>query len=187
MDDSAELTATRCWVEKTVVGLNLCPFAAAPMKGERIRYRLCGAETPEEIYRELLAEMETLIGLPEAAAETALFVVPLGLTDFETYLDLFAAAEAVIPEAGLEGILQLASFHPEYRFEDADEDDPANYTNRSPYPMFHLIREAPLARALENYKDPEAIPERNIALLRELGLKAMQQRLSACRNGTGEE
>ena len=128
--------------------------------------------------------METLIGLPESQAETSLFVVPAGLEAFETYLDFFAAVETVIPEAGLEGILQLASFHPDYCFEGAEADDPANYTNRSPHPIFHLIREAPLARALENYPDPEAIPDRNIALLRKLGLAEMRRRLAACRAET---
>ena len=174
------LDETRCWVERVVVGLNLCPFAAAPMKGGRIRYVHCAEVEAEGIYRALLTEMETLIGLAEPEAETCLFVVPSGLEAFEAYLDLFEVAEAVIPQAGLEGILQLASFHPDYCFVGAGEEDPANYTNRSPHPMFHLIREAPLARALEKYPDPEAIPERNVSLLRELGLAAMRERLAAC-------
>jgi hypothetical protein len=175
------LDETRRWVEQVVVGLNLCPFAAAPMKGERIRYVHCPERDDEGIYRSLLSELETLIHLPESSAETCLFVVPEGLEDFPHYLELFHIAETVIPQAGLEGIVQLASFHPDYCFEGVEKEDPANYTNRSPYPMFHLIREAPLARALEKYPDPEAIPERNIALLRELGLAEMQRRLAACR------
>jgi hypothetical protein len=178
----AALEATRCWVEQVVVGLNLCPFAVAPMKGGRIRYVLSTEGDAEGIYRALLTEMETLIGLPEAEAETSLLVVPSGLRAFDDYLDLFEIAEAAIPQAGLEGILQLASFHPDYCFEGADADDPANYTNRSPHPMFHLIREAPLARALEHHSDPGAIPKRNIALLRELGLAAVRERLAACRD-----
>jgi hypothetical protein len=168
-------------VEQLVVGLNLCPFASAPMKGERIRYVLCAEHEAEGIYRALLTEMERLIGLPESEAETCLFVVPEGLEHFDDYLDLFEIAELAIPEAGLDGILQLASFHPDYCFEGAATDDPANYTNRSPHPMFHLIREAPLAQALESYPNPEAIPERNIALLREMGLAELQKRLAACR------
>jgi hypothetical protein len=177
------LAETRCWVEKIVVELNLCPFAAAPMKGDRIRYVHCAEQDEEGIYRALLMEMEALLELDETETETSLFVVPAGLEDFEDYLDFFVTAEGVIPEAGLEGILQLASFHPDYCFEGAGADDPANYTNRSPHPMFHLIREAPLARALENYPDPEVIPERNMALLRELGLAEMRQRLAACQGG----
>lgn len=175
------LDETRCWVEQVVVALNLCPFAAAPVKGERIRYVHCAEREVEGIYRALLTEMEQLVGLPESEAETCLFVVPVGLEDFDTYLELFEIAEAVIPEAGLDGILQLASFHPDYCFEGAPVDDPSNYTNRSPHPMFHLIREAPLARALENYPNPEAIPERNMALLREMGLEAVRERLAGCR------
>ncbi len=175
------LAETRCWVEKLVVGLNLCPFAAAPLKAGRIRYVHCAERDEEGIYRALLREMETLLGMDESEAETCLFVVPEGLADFHDYLALFEAAEGVIPEAGLEGILQLASFHPDYCFEGAGAEDPANYTNRSPHPMFHLIREAPLARALEKYPDPEAIPERNVSLLRELGLEEMRRRLAACR------
>lgn len=185
MSPEQALDETRCWVERVVVGLNLCPFAHAPMKGGRIRYVHCAASEAEGIYRALLAEMETLIGLPEVEAETCLFVVPAGLEAFEDYLELFGIAEAVIPQAGLEGILQLASFHPDYCFEGADGEDPANYTNRSPHPMFHLIREAPLARALEKYPDAEGIPARNIALLREMGLAAMQERLAACRHQPG--
>jgi hypothetical protein len=175
------LAQTRCWVEQVVVGLNLCPFAAGPMKGGRIRYVHCGEREAEGIYRALLTEMDTLLGLDETDAETCLVVVPAGLEDFQDYLALFEALEGVIPQAGLEGVLQLASFHPDYCFEGAGMDDPANYTNRSPYPLFHLIREAPLARALEGYPNPEAIPERNIGLLRELGLAEMQRRLAACR------
>ncbi len=175
------LDETRCWVERVVVGLNLCPFAASPMKGGRIRYVACPASDPDGIYRALLQEMETLIGLPEPEAETSLFVVPEGLNDFDAYLDLFETAEAAVSEAGLEGILQLASFHPDYCFEGAGTDDPANYTNRSPHPMFHLIREEPLARALAQYPDPEGIPQRNVERLRALGLSAMQARLAACR------
>ena len=174
------LAQTRCWVEKIVVELNLCPFAHAPMKGDRIRYVHCAEQDEEGIYRALLTEMEALLALDEAEVETSLLVVPAGLEDFQRYLDFFEAAENVIPEAGLEGILQLASFHPDYCFEGDAADDPANYTNRSPHPMFHLIREAPLARALETYPNPEAIPERNMALLRELGLEEMKRRLAAC-------
>lgn len=178
--NTPELDAVRCWVRQVVVGLNLCPFAAAPLKNGRIRYHLCREVGEEAIYRALLSEMETLIGLPLSEAETSLFVVPRGLQRFEAYLDLLDVVEAAIPEAGLEGVLQLASFHPDYRFAGSDGDDPANYTNRSPYPMFHLIREDSLAQALKHYDNPEAIPERNLLLLRSMGLQAMRERLEAC-------
>ena len=186
MTESPAIAATRRWVEQVVVGLNICPFAAAPVRGDRIRYALCEATHPEAIYRALLQEMEDLIGLPESVAEGSLLVVPQGLENFADYLDLFQVAEAAIPEAGLEGILQLASFHPDYQFHGAAPDDPANYTNRSPYPMFHLIREAPLERALARHPDPEGIPARNIELLRRLGLASMRERLASCFDPSGD-
>jgi uncharacterized protein len=180
MREPPVIQATRRWVERVVVGLNLCPFAAVPVRAGRLRYTLCEASHPDAIYLALLQEMETLISLSEAEAESGLLVTPRGLADFGDYLDLFQVAEAAMAQAGLEGILQLASFHPDYCFEGAERDDPANYTNRSPYPMFHLIREEPLARALERYPNPEGIPERNIALLRQLGLEAVREHLAAC-------
>ena len=185
MNSDEVIEATRRWVAGTVVELNLCPFAAAPMKAGRIRYVVCHESGADGIYRALLKELETLYDLPEETAETCLLIVPAGLESFTEYLALLDAAEAAIPEAGLEGVFQLASFHPDYRFQGCDERDPANYTNRSPFPMFHLIREASLERALEQCPEPEKIPERNMALLREMGLEAMQQRLRACRQQGG--
>jgi hypothetical protein len=125
--------------------------------------------------------VEAFLGLSPSQAETGLFIVPQGLQAFADYLELLGAAEDALGAAGLDGILQLASFHPDYVFADAAVDDPANYTNRSPYPMFHLIREAGLAAALESYPDPEAIPERNVRKLRALGLAELQRRLAVCR------
>jgi hypothetical protein len=180
MNSDAVVEATRRWVEGTVVGLNLCPFAAAPVKAGRIRYVVCPESEREGIYRAALNEFETLYGLREEVAEASLLIVPHGLASFEVYLDMLQTLEAVIPEAGLEGVFQVASFHPEYRFEGCDEEDPSNYTNRSPYPMFHLIREGSLEQALRSYPEPELIPERNMALLQEMGLEALQRRLSRC-------
>ncbi|MCU7803456.1 MAG: DUF1415 domain-containing protein [Candidatus Thiodiazotropha sp. (ex Lucinoma borealis)] len=181
MSSEAAIEATRCWVSDTVVGLNLCPFAASPLKAGRIRFTACEATDQETIFRTLLSEMQQLITLEQEQVETSLVIVPVGLESFDDYLGMLDLLEAVIPEAGLEGLLQLASFHPDYRFEGSDEEDPANYTNRSPFPLFHLIREDALEHALDGYPQPEAIPERNIALLRELGLEEMRRRLDACR------
>ena len=160
MHEVAAVSATKCWVEQVVVGLQLCPFAARPLQLGQIRFKVCSASEADGIYRALLSEMETLLRLPEAVAETSLFIVPQGLCDFDDYLALLYAADQAIPAAGLDGVLQLASFHPEYLFAGADQDDPANFTNRSPYPMFHLIREASLSRALEGYPDAGEIPRR---------------------------
>ena len=180
MNDVAALRATRRWLEEVVVGLHLCPFAATPLKLGQIRFEVCLASEADTIYCALLTEMETLLSLPEEEAETSLFIVPHGLSAFDNYLDLLYSADEAIPSAGLGGVLQLASFHPDYCFEGAEQDDPANYTNRSPYPMFHLIREASLAKAIEGYPDAEQIPQRNIDKLRELGLQEIRRRLQAC-------
>ncbi len=178
MTEVAVRAATERWVRELVVGLNLCPFAAAPLQGGRIRYQVCAEAEFEAIYRALLAEIEAFLGLSPYAAETGLFIVPAGLSDFDTYLDMLDLGERALAAAGLEGTLQLASFHPDYRFADAAADDPANYSNRSPYPMFHLIREAGLAAALETYPDAAAIPERNLRRLRQLGLGELARRLA---------
>lgn len=112
--------------------------------------------------------------------ETSLLIFPESLKDFDDYLDFLEIANALMHKQGYEGIYQLASFHPHYYFEGADENDAANYTNRSPYPMLHILREASLERALLNYPDPENIPGRNIKLTRELGLDVMQKLLADC-------
>lgn len=177
VDESVYTQVTEQWVREVVVGLNLCPFAAEPLKLGRIRYAVCGETAPDDIFRSLLLEMEALINRPEAAVETSLFIVPQGLESFDDFLEILYSADEAIPEAGLDGVLQLASFHPDYRFEGATRDDPANYTNRSPFPMFHLIREESLERALSSYPNPELIPQRNIETLRSLGLAEVQRRL----------
>lgn len=181
MDETIAIRATERWVREVVVGLNLCPFAAVPLRQGRIRFAVCREQGTEAIYQVLLAEMEVLLGTAQETAETSLLIVPQGLDSFADYLDLLYAADAAIPAAGLDGVLQLASFHPDYQFEGAAADDPANYTNRSPYPMFHLIREDSLAQALEGYANPQQIPQNNIDKLRKLGLLEMQRRLQACR------
>lgn len=174
---------TRCWLQQVVVGLQLCPFASRPLQQHTIRYRVCDASNGNDIYAALLSEFIDFLQLPPAQAETALFIVPQGLQRFEDYLDLLHAAEAGIDAAGLSGTLQLASFHPDYRFADSADDDAANYSNRSPWPMFHLLREDLMEQALADYPQPERIPERNIRRLRKLGLQHMQRQLAACRRG----
>jgi hypothetical protein len=181
MDETEVVRATERWVREVVVGLNLCPFATVPLRQGRIRFEVCREQGTEAIYRALLAEMEVLLNAAKEVVETSLLIVPQGLDAFADYLDLLDAADAAIPAVGLDGVLQLASFHPYYQFEGAAADDPANYTNRSPYPMFHLIREDSLAQALEGYANPQQIPQNNIDKLRKLGLLEMQRRLQACR------
>ena len=173
------LSETRRWLERLVIGLNLCPFAAAPYRQERIAYTVSDAEAPEAIYLAFLGALQSLVEADPREQETALLILSRGLRSFDDYLDMLALCEQALVEAGLEGRVQVASFHPDYRFADAPQDDPANFTNRSPFPMFHLIREDGLAAALESYPDPAQIPERNMRRLRALGIAGIRALLDA--------
>ena len=177
---SVVIDQTRCWVKNVVIDLNLCPFARVPFEADTIRYVQCDVQDSDAVYGALIEEMADFAQCSAEQAETGLFIVSQGLGDFEDYLDVLEDAQAALEEAGMDAMLQLASFHPDYCFDGMSEDDPANYTNRSPYPMFHLIRQDGLAAALESWQDPESIPQRNVALLREKGLKYMQDRLDSC-------
>ncbi|MBB3331335.1 hypothetical protein BDK63_002218 [Halomonas campaniensis] len=175
------LAATRAWVETFVVARNVCPFAGREVARDSIRYVAVDAGDWEGALHRLVAECERLDESPEI--ETTLLVLTPGLEAFDDYLDFLAVAEALLADQGYEGTYQLASFHPDYCFEGEALDDPANFTNRSPYPMLHLLREAGLERALEHYPDPEAIPERNVAAMRELGTEMLAGALAALRDG----
>jgi len=166
------------WLEKVVIGLNFCPFAKREVLRNSIRYQVCESN---DFKTALLMFMEELTHLDEQdATETTLLIFPNLFQDFNDYWDLVSIAETLLAEQGYEGIYQLATFHPEYCFGDAEEEDAANYTNRSPYPMLHILREASLENALEHYPDPEEIPERNMAVAREKGAQALQQLLENC-------
>ena len=173
------LAATRQWVETFVVARNVCPFAGREVARDTIRYVILDAGDWEQALLTLVAECERLDETP--AIETTLLVLTPGLEAFDDYLDFLEVAEALLADQGYEGTYQLASFHPEYRFADAEPEDPANFTNRSPFPMLHLLREAGLEQALAHYPDPEAIPERNIAALRDVGHEALAQALARLR------
>lgn len=164
---------TREWLERFVIGLGLCPFAASPYDAGRITFAVCDDESLDDIYQAFMSLLFELFTSDPGENETALLILTGGLRAFDDYLDALAMLEQVVVEAGAEGMVQIASFHPGYRFDDTDEDDPANYTNRSPYPMFHLIREDGLAAALESCADPAAIPQRNIEKLRAMGVEGI--------------
>ena len=174
--DPAE-TATRRWVEAVVIGLDLCPFAARPFHAGRVLYRVTQATDSDGLYRAFLTLLEDMYADDGSAWETALLVVDGALADFDDYLDLLEMLEAAVAAVGLEGDFQLASFHPDYRFDGVPADDPANWSNRSPLPMFHLIRQAGLTAALASFPDPEQIPVRNVARLRSLGTAAIKRLL----------
>jgi hypothetical protein len=172
------LDETRLWLERAVIGLNLCPFAKAVHVKGQIRWVLSTAATPAELLAELVAELQALAAADPDAIETTLLVHPQGLGDFFDFNDFLGVAEAALQELGLEGRLQIASFHPRYRFAGTRAEDMGNFSNRAPHPTLHLLREASIARAVAAYPEPEAIYERNIATLRRLG-RAGWQRLLA--------
>lgn len=165
------LTATRGWVERFVIGLNLCPFAGSVAAQGRVRYVMSASRDIDVLYQDLLAEMMFVLESDPQQVETSVLVHPYVLEDFERYLDFLEIVDEAIAAADLEGILQVASFHPDYVFDGVDEDDVSHYTNRSPYPMLHILREDSLSAAIDSHPDPEGIPERNVAKLREMGLE----------------
>jgi hypothetical protein len=177
IEPAPAIERTRRWLERLVIGLGLCPFAAAPYRQRRIVYRVCEASSTAGIYSSFLDTLEALVLADPLEQETALLIVTHGLADFSDYLEQLTILEQAVADAGLSGMIQLASFHPDYRFADAPPDDPANFSNRSPFPMFHLIREDGLAAALESYPEPERIPDRNIRRLRELGVEGIRDLL----------
>lgn len=171
----------RRWVERLVIGEGLCPFAAGPMAAGRVRILCSGATGADDAYRDLLAEVEYLLMADAESVETTLLAVPRALADFGEYLDVLAAGEEALEALGLASGLQIASFHPEYRFAEEPEDDASHYTNRSPCPVFHLIRQESITRVLKSWPDPEEIPRRNRRRMRELGLDYLR-RLAASLN-----
>lgn len=163
------IAETQHWLERAVIGLNLCPFAKAVVAKQQVRYVLSDATTAETLLEQLGEELLRLRDTSAEDIDTTLIVHPQVLTDFLDYNDFLDDADALVEVLGLEGILQVASFHPQYQFAGCEPDDIANYTNRSPYPTLHLLREDSVARAVAAFPDPDAIIERNIATLRGLG------------------
>jgi hypothetical protein len=167
--EANEIQATKAWLEQFVIGLNLCPFAAKPFREDRIHFALEHSPEPTQIAERFIDELERLQASPEI--ETTLLIVPNALSDFNVYWDFIDLAEAITEQLELTGVFQIASFHPEYCFEGVEPDDPANRTNRSPYPMLHFLREQSLSEAIATHPDVAGIPERNVVLLRELATK----------------
>ncbi|HEX7899507.1 MAG TPA: DUF1415 domain-containing protein [Planctomycetota bacterium] len=161
------LVATRAWLDGDVIGLNLCPFARAVRDAGQIRFVVSEAETARTLRIELVAELRLLGTLDPAVTDTTLLIHPRVLADFLDYNDFLGTANGAVDELGLSGTFQIASFHPRYQFAGEAMDDPANRSNRSPYPMLQLLREASVRRALKGYPgDPADIPRRNIERLR---------------------
>lgn len=167
--DADAIAATRRWIERAVIGLNLCPFARAPYAQDRVRIRVSHARDVDALVEDLRAELHWLRQVAAAECETTLLVHPFVLDDFSDYNDFLDVADGVLHEMALEGEIQVASFHPDYQFADADIDAIENATNRSPWPTLHLLRESSVDRAIDSGIDTEAIYERNVELLRRLG------------------
>jgi uncharacterized protein len=166
---SGPLMQTRAWVDQAVVGLNLCPFAKAVQVRGQVRYVLSEANNPEALLATLCEEMDRLVAADPAELDTTLIVHPQLLADFLDFNDFLGIAEEALAEAGHEGVLQLASFHPQFQFAGTEADDITNATNRSPYPTLHLLREASVDRAVAAFPEADTIYEANMKTLEDLG------------------
>ena len=169
------IAAMKAWVERAVIGLNLCPFAKAVQTKNAIRYVVSDAATPDELASDLAGELQRLHSADQNQLATTLLIHPFVLTDFLDYNDFLETADAIVRAMQLEGILQVASFHPDYQFAHTAPDDITNYTNRSPYPSLHLLREASIDEAVKAFPDASAIFERNMDTLRKLGHAGWQE------------
>ena len=167
--DAQAVADTVEWLEKAVIGLNLCPFAKAVHVKQQIRYQVSHATDAEGLLQELVSELELLAETAPEKIETTLLIHPQALTDFMDFNDFLEVADAAVEALQLDGILQVASFHPDYQFAGTMPDDISNYTNRSPYPTLHLLREASIDRAVEAFPDADVIVERNVKTLDALG------------------
>jgi uncharacterized protein len=171
MTESDPIAATQRWLERAVIALNLCPFAKAVHAKRQVRFVLCEATDVDGLREALATELLLLRDTPAEAVDTTLIVHPHVLLDFLDYNDFLGEADALVEAMDLEGVLQVASFHPQYQFAGTAPDDVENFTNRSPHPTLHLLREDSVARAVEAFPDPDTIVERNIETLRKLGIE----------------
>ena len=166
---AAVVAATRTWMERAVIGLQLCPFARAVYVNEQVRYVVSDAPTTAALRAALERELHTLKQTDASVLDTTLLIHPQVLTDFLDYNDFLEVAEATVEALGLSGVVQIASFHPAYQFVGTTSDDVTNFTNRSPYPMLHLLREDSVSRAVAAFPDASTIYQRNLETMRRLG------------------
>jgi hypothetical protein len=174
IDASLVIEATRDWLEKAVIGLGLCPFAKAIHAKGQIRFAVSMARTPAALIDDLVSELRMLVDCEPEKVETTLLMAPGLFAEFEDYNDFLDIADSLLDEMELAGVIQIASFHPGYRFAGTLKDAIENYTNRSPYPTFHLLREDSVEKAVTTYHDVADIPERNIATMNRLGVEGWQ-------------
>jgi hypothetical protein len=172
------ITQTKKWITDVVIGCNFCPFAAQVVKRNTVFYKVEISTETTVCLESFLHEVGKLDD--DESIETSFLIFPNHFKTFDSYLDLVSVAEKLLKQKGYNGIYQLASFHPQYRFAEAPDNDAANYTNRSIYPMLHLLRESSIDKALEHYDNPEAIPDKNINFAREKGMVYMKMLRDSC-------
>ncbi|MES2511796.1 MAG: DUF1415 domain-containing protein [Pseudomonadota bacterium] len=169
MTEEQVLEKTRAWLEKAVIGLNLCPFAKAVYVKDQVRLVVSKARHADGFLEELDRELDLLVATPAEEIDTTLLIHPTLFEDFLDFNDFLEVAEGVVDEHGLEGVIQLASFHPRFQFDGTEPDDIGNYTNRAPFAILHLLREESVDKAVEAFPEADAIFEQNIATLEKLG------------------
>ena len=179
----AVVDATRRWISSVVIGLNLCPFARRVFEADRIRYAVTEAEDEEALRAELARELTALASAPVARVETTLLIHPRVLVDFLSYNDFLDTGDRLVRSLGLRGTIQIASFHPGYQFAGTEPGAVENYTNRSPYPMLHLLREESITAVAGNPDELAEIPRRNVETLRALGTEKVLEMLKGVRDG----
>lgn len=177
-DSATVIAQTRCWLESVIIELNFCPFAKREFARNSIRYQASEHTDLASALQTVADELQHLD--QQADTETTLLMFPQGFNSFDDFLELIEMADQLIDQLGYRSIYQLAHFHPNYCFAGSDDEDAANYTNRSPWPTLHLLREASLQRAIASYPDTSRIPDNNIKKARKLGKQSLQQRLQQC-------
>lgn len=179
---SQETIIARCrhWVESVVVAFNFCPFARKPVESGHVRYIVSLADNTDALLQDMQCELELLRNTDIAEIETTVLIHPYVLNDFLAYNDFLSVVDMFLRQCHYEGEFQVASLHPDYQFADADADAAENYTNRSPYPILHLLREQSVSNALLTYARPERIPERNIRIAEQLGVDQLRSLLDEC-------
>ena len=169
MTEAEVVARTQAWVEQVVIGLNLCPFAKAVVAKRQVRYVVCMDSDPEQVLKLLHTELQHLVDTDSEVLDTTLLIAPNVLPDFLAFNEFLFDCDSVLQSMGLEGVLQIADFHPRYQFAGTEPDDMGNFTNRSPYPTLHLLREDSIDKAVAAFPDASQIYERNVKVLEALG------------------
>lgn len=181
------IAATTAWLEMVVIGLNLCPFAKSIHVKRQIRYSVSFANNSQALLEDFKRELTGLVAARPDQIESTLFIHPQVLEDFQDYLHFLEDCDATLEELELDGIIQVASFHPHYQFEGTKADDVENYSNRSPYPTLHLLRESSVTRAVESFPDTATIYESNISTLKQIGKAGMEEMIASLMAGNASK